>query len=100
MITTLEIKNYKSLHDVKTDLPRFGVLVGANAAGKSNFADAVEFLSLVARNGLPTAISDKGGYENICFRRLRRTRGGIQFRVRLEAAVQFDLGQTEDQTVA
>ncbi len=82
MLKHLEIQNYKSLHDVSLDLNPFSVLVGANAAGKSNFADAIDFLSQVARYGLPQAISNKGGYENICFKRHRRAKGAIRFRLK------------------
>lgn len=79
MLERLEIENYKSLHEVALDVPPFATVVGANAAGKSNFADALEFLSIVAKSGLPTAVTDKGGYENICFRRARRAKGAIRF---------------------
>jgi len=82
MIETLEIHNYKSLRKISlTELPTFAVLVGANAAGKSNFADALDFLSLVFRMGLAGAVRAKGGYENICFRRTRRSKAGLCFRV-------------------
>jgi len=79
MLKRIEIENYKSLHKVGIDLPDFSVMVGPNAAGKTNFANAIDFISSVARNGLPTAVNDYGGYENICFRRARRARGAIQF---------------------
>ena len=79
MLRRLEIDNYRSLRKVCLSLPRFAALVGANAAGKSNFADAVEFLSIVAKSGLSAAVDDKGGYENTCFRRARRAKGAIRF---------------------
>ncbi|MDE2822678.1 MAG: hypothetical protein OXK79_04155, partial [Chloroflexota bacterium] len=43
----MTIRNYKSLSDVSVELPRLSVLFGANAAGKSNFLDAVQTLSLI-----------------------------------------------------
>ena len=79
MLRSLSIQNYKSLHDVRLELPQFFALVGANAAGKTNFADAIEFLAIVAKSGLASAVSEKGGYENICFRRERRSKGAIKF---------------------
>ena len=88
MIERLEIENYKSLHKVQLDLPPFAVFVGANAAGKSNFADAFDFLSIVGRTGLATAVSNKGGYENICFRRARRAKGPIRFTLSVVLPVQ------------
>ena len=45
MLKSLSIRNYKSLRDVRLDnVPAFCVMVGANASGKSNFADALDFL--------------------------------------------------------
>ena len=41
----------------------FNVLVGANAAGKSNLIDALRFLRDVERHGLPNAVSMQGGVE-------------------------------------
>ena len=79
MLESLQIENYKSLHKVDVQLPPFAVLVGANAAGKTNFVDAIEFLSLIAQTGLPTAVTSKGGYDNICFRRARRAKAAIRF---------------------
>ena len=80
MLTGLSIHNYKSVRDINlSHLPAFSVLVGANAAGKSNFVDALDFLSLAFRTGLSTAVRTKGGYENICFRRGKRSKGGLKF---------------------
>jgi len=96
VLSRLAIRNYKSLHEVSIDVPSFCALVGANAAGKSNFADAVDFLSSVARNGLPAAVTEKGGYENICFRRVRRARAPIEFSL-VADGIRFstDRGQQE-----
>jgi len=77
LLSSLTIQNYKSLHEVTLSPPPFFTVVGANAAGKTNFADAIEFLSMVARSGLAAALSEKGGYENVCFRRQRRSKGAI-----------------------
>lgn len=86
MLSELSIHNYKSIRNLNLrNLPAFSVLVGANAAGKSNFADALYFLSLVFRTGLAGAVRAKGGYENICFRRAKRSKAGLRFG--LKAAV-------------
>lgn len=83
MLSELSIHNYKSIRNVNlSDLPSLGVFVGANAAGKSNFADALDFLSLVFRTGLAGAVRAKGGYENICFRRAKRSKAGLTFQLR------------------
>lgn len=83
-ILSLKIDNYKSLRDVSFDVPSLMVIVGQNAAGKSNFADALDFLAEVYRHGLEIAVARKGGYENICFRRTRRSKSPIIFSVLFE----------------
>ncbi len=45
MLRRVHIKGYKSLHDVKVELDSLTVLIGPNAAGKSNFLDALQLLS-------------------------------------------------------
>ena len=45
MLKRLTIQGFKSLHDVSVDFPRFSVLFGPNAAGKSNLLDAILALS-------------------------------------------------------
>jgi AAA15 family ATPase/GTPase len=80
-ISTLAIENYKSLKKISFSPSNFAVLIGANASGKSNFADALEFLGLVYKHGLEHAITAKGGYENIAFRRQRRSKSPISFTI-------------------
>ena len=82
----LRIHNYKSLRNVCFTPEPFATLIGPNAAGKSNFADAVHFLSEVYEHGLETAIARKGGYENIAFRKQRRTTAAIEFEVTIQLA--------------
>ncbi len=45
MLKRIRIKGYKSLNDVEVELPRLAVLMGPNAAGKSNLLDALLLLS-------------------------------------------------------
>ena len=45
MLTRARIKGYKSLEDVEVRLETLAVLFGANAAGKTNFLDALQLLS-------------------------------------------------------
>src|SRR3954451_22715517 len=80
----LEIRNYKSLRNVVIEPTPLTVLVGPNAAGKSNFADALDFLGEVYRSNLEGAVAKKGGYENICFRQIKRSTAPIRFRSVLE----------------
>ncbi len=44
MISTLNIKNFKSLRDVRLELGRLNFFIGTNASGKSNVFDAVRVL--------------------------------------------------------
>ncbi|MHA1858984.1 MAG: AAA family ATPase [Candidatus Thorarchaeota archaeon] len=84
-LKALSVQNYKSLRGVSVSpFPDLSVLVGANATGKSNFADAVDFLGLVFRGGLRPAVRAKGGYENIRYRRARASKSGIKFDVVIE----------------
>lgn len=48
MLKRIHIRNYKSLRDVEVKLAPLSVLFGPNAAGKSNFLDALQLLSRIA----------------------------------------------------
>lgn len=85
-ITSLAIQNYKSLRGVRFTPRQLNVVVGPNASGKSNLADAIDFIAEVYRHGLEVAITRKGGYENIAFRRMRRSKGAIE----IELCVELD----------
>ncbi|MHB8626515.1 MAG: AAA family ATPase [Aggregatilineales bacterium] len=47
MLKRVHIRNYKSLEDVEVHLQPLSVLFGPNAAGKSNFLDALQLLSRI-----------------------------------------------------
>lgn len=80
-INKISVHNYRSMRNVEVSFPPFCVLVGINAAGKSNFCDSLDFLAEVYRHGLRVAVARKGGYESICYRRARRSKGSIEFHV-------------------
>src|SRR5258708_40188414 len=48
MIRRIHIQRYKSLRNVDVTLQPLSVLFGPNAAGKSNFIDALQLLSRIA----------------------------------------------------
>jgi predicted ATPase len=50
MIRRIHVQRYKSLRDVDVALQPLSVLFGPNAAGKSNFIDALQLLSRIARS--------------------------------------------------
>ena len=60
-ITKLTIQNFKSFDHVEVDLRDFKVVVGPNAAGKSNLIEAVVFLKDIAEHGLEDAVDIHGG---------------------------------------
>src|SRR4030042_702544 len=68
LIDEIRIKNYKSLRDVTFRPGRFSVLIGPNASGKSNFADAIDFIKEFYTWGLGKAIRIKGGLGKIAFK--------------------------------
>src|SRR4051812_13044131 len=80
----LEIHNYKSLRNVVIEPTPLSVFVGPNASGKTNLADALDFLGHAYSWGLERAVAYKGGYDNICFRDLGRSKEPIRFRVVFE----------------
>jgi len=85
-ITRLSIQNYKSLKDITLSLRQLSLIVGSNASGKSNLSDCIDFISEVYRHGLEVAVGRKGGYENIAFRRTRRSKQPIS----ISLTVEFD----------
>jgi len=59
MLDRIDIRGFKSLRDVSVRLPRLTVLFGPNAAGKSNFLDALHFLAgAVTRRSLQEALEE------------------------------------------
>ncbi len=89
MITELWVKNYRSFEEVDLRLERLTVLVGRNAAGKSNLVDALQFLRDALLSGLDIAITKRGGMSA-----LRRWSGkGRPYNV--EIAVELDLGEVD-----
>jgi len=63
----LVLQNWRNFLRVDVDLPSRVFLVGPNAAGKSNFLDALRFLRDVAepRGGFQQAIEKRGGVSKI-----------------------------------
>lgn len=96
MITRIQIDNFKSIKGLDVRLGLLNYVVGPNASGKSNLAEALDFVSHAVREDLAYAVAEKGGFFNICHRRLRRARGAITFHVegafeRPEVQCNFDL---------
>ncbi|MDL1957593.1 MAG: AAA family ATPase [Candidatus Desulfofervidus auxilii] len=62
-IKRIEVKNFKSFKELKINLGKFNVIIGANASGKSNFVHIFEFLRDITSSGLDNAVSMQGGVE-------------------------------------
>jgi predicted ATPase len=62
-INRIHVENFKSFSEVDVDLTRFNVVIGSNAAGKSNFISIFKFLRDIARHGVVNAIAMQGGAE-------------------------------------
>ncbi len=80
-VRRLGVEAFRSFYEASIEPGHFTVIVGANNAGKSNLAEAFEFLAEVHRHGLEIAVNRKGGFENIAHRRMRRTKRPLAFEV-------------------
>ena len=91
-ITKLTIENFKSFDRVEVELRDFNVVVGPNAAGKSNLIEAVAFLKDIAEHGLEDAVAIHGGIKVL---RNFDADGGQLLRVRVE----YDEVEYADKTI-
>ncbi|MFE9172785.1 AAA family ATPase [Streptomyces kebangsaanensis] len=64
-ITRVRVENYKSIAHCDVALGRFTVLLGLNAAGKSNFLDALRFVRDALVHGPAEAVAARGGWEEV-----------------------------------
>ncbi len=60
-ITEISIENFKSFKSLQIQPGRMNVIIGSNAAGKSNIIHAFSFIRDCARHGLANAVSLQGG---------------------------------------
>jgi predicted ATPase len=70
-IKRIHIENFKSFSAIDVELSWLCVVIGSNAAGKSNFISVFKFLRDIARHGVVNAIAMQGGADY-----LRNTRIG------------------------
>lgn len=64
-VTRLRIENYRSITHCDVTLGSFTVLLGLNAAGKSNFLDALRFVRDALAHGLVSAVAARGGLDAV-----------------------------------
>jgi len=99
-ITRLRIHNFRSLRNIDLSFSGTSVIVGPNASGKSNFADALAFIADVFNVGVEYAVANQGGYDNIIFRRKIRSSAAIRFTIQMSLSkrelMQF-VGTSDDE---
>jgi predicted ATPase len=64
-IQRVHVENFKSFSELDVDLSQFNIVIGSNAAGKSNFIAVFRFLRDIATVGIVNAISLQGGEDYI-----------------------------------
>jgi len=69
-IKKIKISGFKSIADIElNELAPYCVFAGANGSGKSNFFDALQFISAVISLGATQALRKFNGYEQVhCFK--------------------------------
>jgi predicted ATPase len=73
-IKHLTVKNFKSFSELSIDFRNFNVLIGSNAAGKSNFIDVIRFLRHIEESGIDNAISLLGGKKHFLNLSIRQSK--------------------------
>ncbi len=64
-IRRVAIRNYKSIGMCEVELSHLTILIGRNGAGKSNFLDALRFVSDSLQNSVDYAFKTRGGIESV-----------------------------------
>ena len=81
LITRVVLKNYKSIAACSVQLRPLIFLVGQNGSGKSNFLDALRFVSESLNSSLDHALRERGGINEV---RRRSSGHPTHFGIRLE----------------
>jgi len=87
MLTRLEVDGFKSFEALAIDLAPLTVIVGNNAAGKSNLFDVIQLLANLATRDVAEAVKDMRGEPLELF---RQTAGGRSDQIRMAAEVLVD----------
>ncbi len=67
MLRRLQVSGYKSLRDVTLTMRPLRILIGPNAAGKSNVVDSLRLLSEAVHSDIETAVARRGGTKTVAF---------------------------------
>jgi predicted ATPase len=73
-IERAKVSNFKSFDELEVDLRPLNIIVGANAAGKSNFLEIFRFLRDRSEHGIENAVSLQGGMDYLANMRIGASR--------------------------
>ena len=68
MLKRIEMHNWRSIQEQALELGPVNLLIGPNAAGKSNVVDGLRLLAEAVQADLETAISRRGGLDSVRYR--------------------------------
>ncbi len=80
IIRRVELRNYRSIEHCDVELGPLMFLVGPNASGKSNFLDALRFVSDCLNTSVDQALRVRGGFRSVC----RKPEGRFSIKLTLE----------------
>lgn len=91
MISELIVSHFRSLGpNVRLKPGRLSILIGPNGSGKSNVLDVLSFVRDAVIQGLPAAITHRGGIANV-----RRRSHGRPFDVHIDLKLSLDFGPAQ-----
>jgi len=90
-VRQVQIRNYKSIGEATVDLGHLTILVGANGAGKSNFLDALAFVSDCLNDSVELAFKNRGGLPSV-----RRRSGGRPTHIGMRVIADLGPNQVAD----
>ncbi len=86
-IIKIEVQNFKSFEQQIFEFNDVNVIIGANAAGKSNFIGIFEFLKKIKEDGIQNAINYFGGVNSL----LNFKTNSRDFKIKIELAPKIRL---------
>ncbi|MER5905144.1 AAA family ATPase [Streptomyces mirabilis] len=85
-LTRVRVENYRSIASCDVKLGPLTVLAGPNAAGKSNFLDAIRFVRDALASSPGRALEPRGGLEEVLHRHVPGRRAD-SFRITLDLSL-------------